>query len=227
LAPSGNGYTENVVYSFSGFPNDGANVGGGLVRDKNGNLFGITAAGGTTGSGTVFELTYVLGVGWKEQVLYNFEGGTDGVSPSAGLIFDSAGNLYGTTYGGGIGNGGTVFELSPSGDIWIHKLLYTFTGQGSYCGPLAALAMDGAGNLYGTTWCDGIYGYGNVFKLSKSQNGWAYTSLYDFTGTTEGSLAASNVAIDADGTLYGTAWSGGHMNSCNNGGCGVVWMIKP
>ncbi len=88
--------------------------------------------------------------------------------------------------------------------------------------------MDGSGNLLGTTACDGIYNQGNVFKLSNTQNGWVYTSLHDFTGGTDGGLEVlSNVAIDTDGTLYGTTSEGGDMN-CNEGyGCGVVWMIKP
>jgi uncharacterized repeat protein (TIGR03803 family) len=83
--------------------------------------------------------------------------------------------------------------------------------------------MDGAGNLYGTTFADGIYGSGNVFKLSNTQDGWVYTSLYDFTGGTDGERPHSNVTIDSDGTLYGTTVSAGDPNC----GCGTVWMIKP
>ena len=88
------------------------------------------------------------------------------------------------TYGGS-GGAGTVFELSPSGDTWTFKLLYSFSGR-TWCGPVATLTMDGAGNLYGTTHCDGIYNGGSVFKLSNTENGWVYTSLHDFTGGTDG-----------------------------------------
>ena len=183
LTPSGNGYTESVLYSFSG--PDGASPYAGLVFDNKGNLFGTTYRGGSNDAGTVFELTYVPGVGWTEHVLYNFQNASDGEYPFGGLIFDSAGNLYGTTIDGGSGGGGTVFELSPSGDTWTFKLLYSFSGQGD-CGPGATLTMDGAGNLYGTTYCDGIYNNGSVFKLSNTQNGWVYTSLHDFTGGTDG-----------------------------------------
>ena len=220
LTPSGNGYTESVLYNFSG--PDGANPPAGLVFDNKGNLFGTTLYEG--GVGTVFELTYVVGVGWTEHVLYNFQNASDGRYPLGGLIFDSFGNLYGTTTAGGSGGSGTVFELSPSGNTWTFKLLYSFSGN---VGPYAALSMDGAGNLYGTTWSCGIYNFGNVFMLSNTQNGWVYTSLHDFTGGTDGGGPWSNVAIDTDGTLYGTAGSGGDMNCNGGGGCGVVWMIKP
>jgi uncharacterized repeat protein (TIGR03803 family) len=218
LTPSGNGYTESVLYSFSG--PDGAIPYAGLVFDKNGNLFGTTAGGGTTGSGTVFELTYVPGVGWTEHALYSFQNAVDGSGPRGGVIFDSAGNLYGTVWAGGNGNSGTVFELSPSGNTWTFKLLYSFTGEAN-CGPAATLSMDGAGNLYGTTQCDGIYGNGSAFKLSNTENGWVYTSLHDFTGGSDGFEPISNVAIDTDGTLFGTTQGGGDF------GYGTVWMIKP
>jgi len=227
LTPSGNGYTENVIYNFSG--PDGEVPAAGLVFDNKGNLFGTTTGGGSTDAGTVFELTYVPGVGWTERVIYDFPNVDDGGLPQGGLIFDSAGNLYGTTQGGGSGGGGTVFELSPSGDTWTFKVLYSFNGWSSYCGPVATLTMDGAGNLYGTTICDGIYQYqgGNIFKLSNTENGWVYTSLHDFTVGTDGGWPVSNVSIDTDGTLYGTAQAGGDMNCGNGSGCGVVWMIKP
>jgi uncharacterized repeat protein (TIGR03803 family) len=216
LTPSGNGYTESVLYSFSG--PDGASPWAGLVFDKKGNLFGTTPVGGSNNFGTVFELTYVPGVGWTERVLYSFQNTGDGEWPIGGVVFDSSGNLYGTTLNG------TVFELSPSGDTWTFKLIYTFSGSGdSY----ATLSMDGAGNLYGTTSSGGIYGQGNVFKLSNTENGWGYTSLHDFTGGADGAFTTSNVAIDSDGTFYGIAFEGGDLNRCDGSGCGVVWMIKP
>ena len=224
LTPSGNGYTENVIHSFSG--SDGANPYGGLVLDNKGNLFGAASGYGSYGGGAIYELTYVPGVGWTEQVLYKFQGADDGYWPFGALVFDSAGNLYGATGSGGSGGGGTVFELSPSGNTWTFKLLYSFYGS---FGTLRALTMDGAGNLYGTTVYDGIYGRGNVFRLSNTENGWVYTSLYDFTGGTDGGDPLSNVAIDTDGTLYGTTARGGDLNCSNytGAGCGVVWMIKP
>ena len=224
LMPSGNGYTESILYSFSGRP-DGAIPWAGLVFDNKGNLFGTTAAGGSKDAGTVFELSYVPGVGWMEHVLYSFQYASDGAIPQGGLIFDSHGNLYGTTLVGGNG-GGTVFELSPSGDTWAFKLLHSFTDSGR---PQESLSLDGAGNLYGTTTYGGIYGFGNIFKLSNTDNGWVYTSLHDFTGGTDGNGPTSYVAIDTDGTLYGIATAGGDPNCWLNpgDGCGVVWKIKP
>jgi len=225
LTPSGKGYTESFLYSFSG--PDGAYPAGGLVFDTKGDLFGTTFGfDGHMNRNTVFQLTYVPGVGWTGQALYRFSNGNDGFMPLGGLIFDSAGNLYGTTTNGGSGGGGTVFELSPSGDTWTYSVLYSFSGP-NFCGPQASLSMDAAGNLYGTTYGDGASGYGNVFELSNTQNGWVYKSLHDFTGGTDGGTPISNVTIDTDGTFYGTTSLGGDMN-CNSGqGCGVVWMIKP
>ena len=219
LTPSENGYTERVLYSFSGGA-DGGYPWAGVVFDNKGNLFGTTPDGGSNGYGTVFELTYVVGAGWMEHVLYSFQNASDGYAPRGGLVVDYAGNLYGTTNQGGSGGGGTVFELSPSGDTWTFKLLYSFSG-GSWCGPYATLTMDGSGNLLGTTGCDGIYNQGSVFKLSNTQHGWVYTSLHDFTGNSDGGGIAGKISIDTDGTLYGTAAYGGVNDR------GVVWMIKP
>jgi uncharacterized repeat protein (TIGR03803 family) len=232
MTPSGSGYTESVLYSFSGGA-DGSYPFNSLVLDKQGNLFGTAREGGSEncdmGCGVIFELSYVVGVGWTEHVLYSFQNASDGEAPDGGLTFDSAGNLYGTTEVGGSGGAGTIFELSPSGNTWTFKLLYSFAGQpGS--GPTASLTLDGTGNLYGTTNIGGIYNNGNVFKLSNTQNGWVYTSLHDFTGGADGGYGAfGGVTIDTDGTLYGTIAGGGNIDdyNCGSYGCGVVWMIKP
>jgi len=105
------GWAYTVLHSFSG--GDGAGPSAGLILDAAGNLYGTTSAGGVNGVGTVLELTPIAGGGWTEQVLHNFGNGTDGVNPWSGLIFDAAGNLYGTTYWGGNYGDGTVFELTP------------------------------------------------------------------------------------------------------------------
>jgi len=229
LTPSGNGYTEDTIHDFSGGA-DGAGPYGGLVLDQQGNLFGIACGGGSNGFGNVFELSYVPGIGWTQHVLYNFQNGDDGGYPFGGLIFDASGNLYGTTSYGGSSGGGTVFELSPSGDTWTFKLLASLTVGVEGYGSFAALSRDGAGNLYGTTATGGIYGQGNVFKLSNTENGWAYASLYDFTRTSDGGNPYGSVTIATDGTLYGTTQGGGIFDyPCTQYaiGCGVVWMIKP
>ena len=149
-----------------------------------------------------------------------FRSGND---PWAGLIIDPSGNLYGTTTGGGSGSGGTVFELTPANVGWTFKTLYSFSGNGG--GPSDKLVMDAAGNLYGTTYIDGAYGYGTVFKLTPSNGGWTYTSLHDFTGGSDGANPISSLVFDANGNLYGTASQGGTGNC--PGGCGVVFEITP
>jgi len=222
LAPSGNDWTENVLHTF-GSPGDGAQPAGGVILDDAGNLYGTTVYGGASGAGTVFKLTYSAGLGWTETILYGFQGGNDGSEPYAGLIFDSSGNLYGTTTGGGQGGGGVVFELTPSGSGWNYILLHSFTG--SY-GPLGPLIMDSAGSLYGTTYGDGADGAGNIFELTPSGGGWTYTSLHDFsTDRHDGSNPIGNVILDSHGNLYGTTSNGG--TGCRYNNCGVVWEITP
>jgi uncharacterized repeat protein (TIGR03803 family) len=222
LAPSGDDWTENVLHTF-GSPGDGAQPAGGVILDDAGNLYGTTVYGGASGAGTVFKLTYSAGLGWTETILYSFQGGNDGSDPYAGLIFDSSGNLYGTTTGGGQGGGGVVFELTPSGSGWNYILLHSFTG--SY-GPLGPLIMDSAGSLYGTTYRDGADGAGNIFKLTPSSGGWTYTSLHDFsTDRHDGANPIGNVILDSQGNLFGTTSSGG--TGCRYNSCGVVWEITP
>ncbi|MFZ0707263.1 MAG: choice-of-anchor tandem repeat GloVer-containing protein [Candidatus Korobacteraceae bacterium] len=225
MTKSGNTWTETPIWSLSGGL-DGGQPEGGVVLDSSGNLFGTTFSGGY-GYGSVFELSYING-NWVETRLYDFQGRSDGGAPYAGLVFDKSGNLYGTTSYDGSGGGGTVFELIPSGDTWTFTLLYSFAGTpGQHCGPSAGLAMDAAGNLYGTTFADGSNLLGSVFKLTNTQNGWTYTSLHDFTGGSDGANPWSNVAFDAEGNLYGTTQLGGARDYICVEGCGTVWMIKP
>ena len=221
---SGDGWTEAPIYSFAGGNGDGGFPRSGVIFDNNGNLFGTTNGSIPThdGYGTVYELKYTPGTGWAETVLYNFQNGADGYKPWPSLIFDSAGNLYGAAADGGSGGGGTIFELSPSGNSWTFKLIYSFSGNtGDGCGPRQPLASDAAGNLYGTTFCDGPNHFGSVFKLTNTGNGWTYISLHDFSGGADGKWPSSNVTFDSDGTLYGTAEGGGTQDG------GTIWMIKP
>lgn len=188
LSPkSGGGWIENVLYSFKSNGKDGENPSGSLVFDASGNLYGTTPAGGSAGQGTVYELSPNSGGGWTERRLHTFlNNGSDGEGPYSGLVFDLAGNLYGTTVGGGShfcpseGYGcGTVFELSPgSGGVWTEKVLHNFkSGQMDSHFPFGGVTLDPAGNLYGTTALGGAYGKpngapggpdggGTVFKLT-------------------------------------------------------------
>jgi uncharacterized repeat protein (TIGR03803 family) len=208
LTPSGGSWTESVLYRFNPQP-DGYDPYSGVIRDSAGNLYGTTFYGGTYGPGVVYELI-PSGSGWTENILYDFQGGSDGGNPVGNLIFDQSGNLYGgnLTGGGGSDSAGVVFELTPSNGIWTLTPIYAFTGTYGG-GPAASLVMDAAGSLYGTTYADGLYGFGNVFKLTPSGGGWMYTSLYDFTGGSDGANPGSTPVFDANGNLYGTTRSGG------------------
>jgi uncharacterized repeat protein (TIGR03803 family) len=219
LTPSDGGWAENTLHTFTG--SDGSYPAAGVIFDRNGNLYGTTVEGGAYGYGTVFQLTR-SGIGWTENVLYNFDWyGADGGQPVGGLIFDQQGNLYGTTTLGHPGP--SVFMLSPSQGGWMFTVLYN--GDYYFGGSNAALVLDAAGNLYGTTEGGGALGYGTVFKLTPGAGGWAYTALHEFTGS-EGGGPRSNVILDASGSLYGTTRWGGTGSACT-GGCGVVWEITP
>lgn len=143
--------TENVLYSFTG-QSDGGLPYSTLVADEQGNLYGTAQSYGDNGCfpgcGTLFELERDGAGRWNFQVLYSFTGGSDGNFPCSPLIFDSDGNVYGTTaYGGNNENSGngTVFELERSVDGWVEKVLYAFTGGSDGGFPIAGLAMDGMG----------------------------------------------------------------------------------
>ena len=224
LAPSAGGWTESILHQFDAF-NDGYFPWAGLIFDKAGNLYGTTPGGGAYSSGVVYQLTPSES-GWTLNVLYSFQGGNDGDMPFGGLIFDNAGNLYGTTASGGALNGGTAFELTPSSGTgtWTFTLLYDFRGSGD-SGPLKTLTMDAAGNLYGTMFQRGAYGWGAVFKLAPGNGSWTYTSLHDFTGGSDGGYPSSNVILDANGNFYGTTEYLGSGNCYS--GCGEVWEITP
>ncbi len=217
MSRSGNSWTEQPIYTFSG--PDGSQPYSGVIFDNAGNLYGTTTQGGQFNQGTVFKLS-PSGNGWTEQVLYSFQGASDGATPTGALIMDAAGNLYGTTNNGGAGGGGTAFELAPSGSNWNFNLLYGFTG-GPNCGPWGALNFDSQGNLVGTTVCDGANNDGNVFRLTNSGGTWTYSSIYDFTGGTDGRFPYCNVTFDSAGDMYGTAYGGGSYRQ------GTIWEITP
>lgn len=221
MACPGNGWaaTEKVLYSFQG-GTDGASPNGPLLADAAGNLYGTTVEGGSAacsaGCGTVFKLSppaQNAGV-WTEEVLYRFQGGSDGAAPASGLIADSAGNLFGTTLGGGSkGSDGIVFELSPPvspGGRWTESVLYRFQGgdDGKY--PMGRLIFDAAGNIYGTTIFGGGRENGGIaFQLSppaRTGVAWSETVLHRFR-VEDGLDPMSGVILGPHGTLYGTTRS--------------------
>jgi uncharacterized repeat protein (TIGR03803 family) len=178
---------------------------GNFLLDSSGNLYGVTQTGGPHGWGAVFELTNNGGT-WTETILYAFQGLDDGGNPYAGLIADSAGNLYGTAYAAGANRQGVVFELKRSGGTWTEQVLYTFQGGNDGGQPVAGLLFDSAGNLYGASSSWGPGGGGTVFKLAPSGGNWTYSVLASLTGV-DGPLAS--LTMDGSGNLYGTAYMDG------------------
>jgi uncharacterized repeat protein (TIGR03803 family) len=239
---------EKVIYSFTGGA-DGAVPVSDLTIDSAGNLYGTTLYGGnltacSSGCGTVFELEHTR-TGWQEHVLYSFAGyPQDGALPEAGLIFDKAGNLYGTTAAGGAGcqgGCGTVFELKRTRDGWKEEVLYNFTGGNDGASPAADLVSDSAGNLYGTTsscgnvapyQCD-LAGCGAVFELTLHGNGsWAERTLHTFTGAPDGGTPVQGVILDSASNAYGVTETGGTgpcggTSSSFFQGCGTLYKLTP
>ncbi len=219
--------SEQALYAFQGGPNDGANPFGRPIFDKAGNLYGTTLAGGTTyWAGSVYQLTPSSG-GWTETMIHSFGGTGDGTQPEAGLVIDKAGNLYGTTVGGGASNDGTVFELIPSGGGWTEQIIYSFTGATDGMYPyLGHLTFDKAGNLYGTTKAGGPHNAGTVFKLTYTKSGWKEKTLYDFAGGKDANWANESLVFDKAGNLYGASYEGGGTG-CGGNGCGTVFALTP
>ena len=208
LVNSSGNYTEKTLYAFTG-GSDGAAATDSLIIDSSGNLYGTTQYGGASGNGTVFELVNSSG-NYTEKVLYSFAGGSDGANPVGGLVFDSSGNLYGTTVNGGASGKGTVFELVNSSGNYTEKVLYSFAGgSSSGANPGAGLIADASGNLYGTTILGGAAGNGTVFELVNSSGNYTEKVLYSFTGGSDGANPVAGLIADASGNLYGTTTSDG------------------
>jgi len=214
--------TEKVLYSFTG-GTDGGYPWGGVVR-AGGVLYGTTNGGGT-GYGTVFKLT----TSGKETVLYTFAGGADGGGPEGNLVRDSAGNLYGTTFNGGIGTSncalgcGTVYKVSVAG---AKTVLYNFVGGSDAAHPTTGVVRDVNGNLYGATpyggnGCGGA-GCGAVYEISSTGE---ETLLYSLPGGADGASPVGGVIRDSQGNLYGTTFGGGSANC--SGGCGIIFKLTP
>ena len=210
-------WNETLIYSFVG-GTDAVNPVAGVSLDASGDVFGTTSFGGANGVGAVYQLVHSQ-EGYRESVIYNFQGADDGQIAVGGVILDQAGNLYGTTFDGGVNGGGTVYELSPSRQGWTFTVLYSFTG--GYGGPYNNLTWDANGNLYGATNGDGAFGLGSVFKLTPGSNGWTLTDLHDFAGGNDGASPYGAVAVDAHGNVFGTGAVGGTDNQ------GVAWEITP
>ncbi len=219
VSQAGTGWTFAPIYSFTG-ANDGSLPLSRVIFGPSGTLYGTTALGGPDGTGVVFNLRLparVMGsvfTPWTETVLYAFGNVNDGNYPGGDLLFDAAGNIYGTTQSGGYECEdtvycGVVYELMPHRSSWSESILYEFS-DGNVAIPLAGVVADQAGNLYGTT----SNSLGAAYELIHSESGWTENTVHYFGGTGDGNSVSTGMVFDSSGNLYGTTQYGG----TNNGG---------
>jgi hypothetical protein len=233
--------SDKVLWSFDG-GKDGWGMGGGVIADASGNLYGVTVNGGdgTVGTDSGNGVAYMLApppagkFKWKETVLYRFKPVDDGSGPTGTLLMGADGVLYGATaYGGnGVVAGqsnsgyGTIFQLTPPAagqKAWTETQLYAFQGGSDGQQPTGSLIADAAGGLYGTTSVGGA-GYGTVFKLTPPAAGrttWTESVLYRFAGSPDGASPNPGLLRDAAHNLYGTTWAGGGAQA------GTAFMLSP
>lgn len=239
LARKGSGWVTSPIYTFNGnSTNDGARPFSGLTVGPDGSFYGTTYEGGGActqsnhGCGTVYNLKPAASAcktalcPWTETVIYRFTGGGDGANPQYGnVVFDAAGNLYGTTGTGGAFGVGTVYELMPSNGGWTENVLYSFSGGTDGSQPWGGVVFDKAGNLYGTTYLGGAgcngFGCGTIFELTPSGTGWTEKILYIFQGRGDGGNPFAGVVVDQLGNLYGASAFGG------SGSGGAVFELTP
>jgi uncharacterized repeat protein (TIGR03803 family) len=198
-------------------------------------IYGTTQYGGAgncdggSGCGTIFQLsTPTPGAAWQLATLYSFQGGQDGANPVAGVVFDSAGTLYGTTNFGAVRRNfsqyGTVFSLAPSsGGGWTEAVLHAFRSNPDGANPAAGLIVGANGTVYGTTYQGGKTGEGSVFAITPSTGSgvWQEKIIHKFNGNTTGGQPSAPLTADSGGALYGTASSGGkHFQ-------GAVYRLTP
>ena len=216
LSPNGSGWTHTTLYNLKGQTDGAGPAFGSLVKASGRFLFGTTEGGGYFG--TAFA---VCACPQREYVIHSFGKGKDGAQPIGGLVLDRSGNLYGTTSEFGAYGFGNVFELTPSGNTVTETILYSFVGGNDPINPAAGVTLDARGDLYGTASLGGAFGYGAVYKLSRSGSTWKETVLYNFQNGDDGANPVGGVILDKAGNIYGTTFDGGV-----NGG-GTVWEMSP
>ncbi len=218
--------TFTTLHTFTSSP-DGSSPFGGLVADRNGNYYGTTQHGGSSGNGTVFEMS-PPGAGssaWTETVVWNFAAGADGSIPSFQLVIDGKGNLYGETQeGGGSCGCGSVFVLVPpktSGASWTKRIIYD--PAGSTAGFYGGLMLDSTGAVYGIQSAGGAFAEGLAFKITPvSGGGYQSTVLYSFGATKADSMTPYGpLTMDSSGNLYGASFYGGKYQE------GTVYKLSP
>jgi uncharacterized repeat protein (TIGR03803 family) len=209
-------YGYRPFYTFT--PGPGGYVpNGNVVLDAAGNVYGTTAEGGIDNQGVIFKIS----PSGAETVLYSFTGGADGFDPLAGVTLDSAGNIYGTTAGGGVAGGGTVFALTAAG---VYTVLHSFPQNSILASPpFSSLAVDANGNIYGATLgvldgCQTNGTCGTIYEIDAAGN---YTLLHTFAGGRDGAMPAGPVLVDSYGTVFGTASAQGEYLG------GVLFKLTP
>jgi uncharacterized repeat protein (TIGR03803 family) len=221
LSPHGSSWVFRSLYSLKG-GTDGSGPAFGSLAISDGALFGTTEGG--LPFGTAFEVSRANpGPGpvvWNETVVHHFGSGKDGAQPIGGVVFDAAGNFYGTTSEGGANSFGNIFEVKHSGKKWIEKVLYDFKGGNDAANPPAGVTLGAKGNLYGTSSFGGTAGVGAIYKLQLSGSHWKETILYNFQGGSDGQNPVGGVVLDKAGNLYGGTFDGGV-----NGG-GTVYKLS-
>ncbi len=225
LSLSGGHWTQKVLHAFTGGDDGGVGSLGALLLDNAGSLYGVTEIGGAYSAGTAFKLSPGTGGTWTLTTLYAFQGQPDAAFPYGGLIADSSGALYGTTYFGGTAGSGTVFELRPTPNIggWKEVVLYSFRGGSDGGYPTSTLLFDAVRNLYGTTsnGGDSGCGCGVVFQLQPTGSlGWREVVLHTFMNS-DGAYPSYGVTGDSSGNLYGATPLGGTH------GQGVAFEVSP
>jgi len=244
-APAAGGQTFTVLHAFTGY--EGGLPASGLTGDQLGNMFGTAQLAGNTqacpvdGCGAVYQLTR-QGSSWKFKTLYRFAGPAtgDGAQPMGRLTVAPDGTLYGTTFYGGVNaysgicaniglrsGCGTIFRLQPTLETckhadceWNEEVLYTFKDLGTGIHPTSEVLLDSAGNLYGTTFIGGQFGYGVVYQLSQVDGSWAYNVIHDIGSNSEGGEPFGGLVMDSAGNLFGATSIGG------TGGGGVIFELS-
>ena len=225
LTHKDSGWAFTTLYDFTGY-NDGKNPWGGVTLGPDGALYGTTYGGGLYGYGVVFKLQppptecKTATCYWTETVIHNFTGGSDGSAPQGVLVFDSAGNLYGSTIAGGEGTHGVVYELSPAEGSWNISILHAFIGGSDGSGPEDGVAIDRSGNIYGTTFLGGADSAGVIYQLVHGQSGWTENILHSFAGGDDG-IYPTALTIDPSGNLFGGTTEDGANKS------GTVFELQP
>lgn len=224
ISPNGTGgWNFHVIHTFTGGADGGGGSASRLLIDSIGNLYGVCTIGGANGFGNVYELSLIQGK-WQFKVLYAFKDQPDGALPYGGVVFDKAGNLYGTTYYAGANDLGTVYRLTHVNGTWAESVLYSFQGGTDGDSPISSLVADASGNFYGTTSSGGAAscGCGVIFKMTRGSTGkWSESVVYRFPGAPNAGFAYNGMISDSSGNFYGTTVHGGTTND------GTVYEFTP